>query len=82
MTLLLQLFITVAVSWILYHFAYGTDKPKMKGLPEAFGLPFLHSLPGLGESHARKAAEWSKKYGPVFQARLGNRVSGISSFKY
>ena len=29
----------------------------------------------LGKHHARNCANFVKKYGPVFQARLGNRVS-------
>lgn len=56
-----------------------TDVPRIKNLPEIRGgLPLFGNLLQLGNEHARRAAEWAIKYGPVFQARLGNRVSVIS----
>jgi phenylacetate 2-hydroxylase len=54
---------------------YGTDTPHIKGLPEVPGLPLFGSLYELGTSHAKVAQGWAKKYGPVFQVRMGNRVS-------
>ncbi|KAK1078563.1 hypothetical protein LTR48_008421, partial [Friedmanniomyces endolithicus] len=47
--------------------------PKIKGLPEIPGIPILGNLHQLGQNHAKVAQEWSKKYGPVFQVRMGNR---------
>jgi len=59
----------------LYRLLYGTDKPHIKGLPEIPGLPLVGSLPELGDHHAKVARGWVKKYGPVFQVRMGNKVS-------
>lgn len=64
----------------LYRLLYGTDKPAIKGLPEIPGLPLVGSLPELGDHHAKVARGWAKKYGPVFQVRMGNRVSMKTSF--
>ncbi|KAE8870280.1 hypothetical protein PTNB29_00624 [Pyrenophora teres f. teres] len=58
---------------LLYRVLYGTDKPKIKGLPEIPGLPLVGSLPELGDYHCKVARGWAKKYGPVFQVRMGNR---------
>jgi phenylacetate 2-hydroxylase len=68
-----------SISFFLYRFLYGTDTPHIKGLPEIPGLPLFGSLFELGEHHALVAQRWAKKYGPVFQVRMGNRVS-IQSF--
>jgi phenylacetate 2-hydroxylase len=65
----------VVVSIVLYRVLYGTDTPKIKGLPEVPGLPLFGSLYELGTNHATVAQGWAKKYGPVFQVRMGNRVS-------
>jgi phenylacetate 2-hydroxylase len=61
--------------FFLYKFLYGTDTPPIKGLPEVPGLPLFGSLFELGTNHAKVAQGWAKKYGPVFQVRMGNRVS-------
>jgi hypothetical protein len=53
-----------------------TDIPKIKNLPEIPGVPLFGSLFLLGRHHARNCAHLAKDYGDVFQARLGNRVSG------
>lgn len=50
-----------------------TDVPKIKNLPEVPGWPIFGNLIELGDNHAAKTQEWSKKYGPVFQVRMGNR---------
>lgn len=63
------------VSYLLYSFLYATDVPKIKGIPEIPGLPLFGSLLELGENHAKVAQGWAKKYGPVFQVRMGNKVS-------
>jgi phenylacetate 2-hydroxylase len=59
---------------ILYRYLNQTDTPKIKGLPEIPGVPIFGNLIQLGENHAKVAAEWAKKYGPVFQVRMGNKV--------
>ena len=65
----------IVLSIVLYRVLYGTDTPKIKGLPEVPGLPLFGSLYELGTNHAKVAQGWAKKYGPVFQVRMGNRVS-------
>lgn len=64
----------VVVGIFLYRFLYGTDTPHIKGLPEVPGLPLFGSLYELGTNHAKVAQGWAKKYGPVFQVRMGNKV--------
>lgn len=66
-------FAVIAVIYFLTRWLSRTTQPKIKSLPEIPGLPVFGSLIELGEYHARVAARWAKKYGPVFQARLGNR---------
>ncbi|RPA89950.1 putative cytochrome P450 phenylacetate 2-hydroxylase [Choiromyces venosus 120613-1] len=63
----------IAVCYLLFRYAYSTETPKIEGIPEVPGLPFLGGLVALGECHARKAKEWSEKYGDVFQVRLGRK---------
>lgn len=64
----------VAAIYFLIRLLNRTDVPKIKGIPEIPGWPIFGSLIELGENHAKVAREWSKKYGPVFQVRMGNRV--------
>jgi hypothetical protein len=64
----------VVVGIFLYRFLYGTETPHIKGLPEVPGLPLFGSLFELGTNHAKVAQGWAKKYGPVFQVRMGNKV--------
>ena len=59
---------------LVYRLLNRTDIPKIKGLPELPGVPIFGSLFLLGKYHARNCAELAKKYGPVFQVRLGARV--------
>lgn len=66
-------FFLVALLYTVVKVLDRTDVPKIKNLPEIPGLPIVGSLYELGDNHAKKAAEWSKKYGPVFQVRMGNR---------
>jgi hypothetical protein len=61
--------------FLLFRFFSRTDTPKIKNLPEIPGYPLFGSLLKFGDKHAKVAAELAKKYGPVFQVRLGNRVS-------
>jgi phenylacetate 2-hydroxylase len=60
--------------FILVRYLNRTDTPKVKNLPEIPGYPLFGSLLQFGNRHAKVAAELAKKYGPVFQVRLGNRV--------
>ncbi|KAF2120546.1 phenylacetate hydroxylase [Lophiotrema nucula] len=63
----------LVVTYFAYRVLYATDTPKIKGLPEVPGLPLFGSLFELGTNHAKVAQRWAKKYGPVFQVRMGNR---------
>lgn len=74
MTLSVYVAGAAVVAFFLYRFLYGTDTPHIKGLPEIPGVPLAGSLFELGTNHAKVAQGWAKKYGPVFQVRLGNRV--------
>ena len=72
----------VLLGVIVYKVAFGTEQPKIRGIPEVPGVPIFGNLIQLGEFHALKCKEWSLKYGPVFQIRLGNkRVVVANSFK-
>ncbi|KAK4113048.1 putative cytochrome P450 phenylacetate 2-hydroxylase [Canariomyces notabilis] len=64
---------TVVVVYFLVRYFNRTDVPKIKGLPEIPGVPIFGNLLQLGNKHATVAAQWAKKYGPVFQVRMGNR---------
>lgn len=64
----------LSVLFVLYRFLNQTDIPRIKGLPEIPGVPIFGNLLQLGDSHAKVAAKWAKKYGPVFQVRMGNKV--------
>lgn len=66
--------VLVAIFSVVIWYLNRTDVPKIRELPEIPGLPIFGNLLQLGDSHAKRAGEWVKKYGPVFQVRLGNRV--------
>lgn len=68
-------FVVLALLFVVVKYLYHTDTPKIKNLPEIPGLPLFGSLLQFGDSHAVVAQKLAKKYGPVFQVRLGNRVS-------
>lgn len=68
----------VAIGYLLLKYFNKTDVAKVKNLPEIPGVPMFGNLLQLGDSHAKRAAAWVKEYGPVFQVRLGNRVSSTS----
>ncbi|SLM35401.1 cytochrome p450 phenylacetate 2-hydroxylase [Lasallia pustulata] len=63
----------IAVFFFVIRYLNRTDVPKIKNLPEVPGVPLFGNLLQLGDEHAKKAAVWAKKLGPVFQVRLGNR---------
>ena len=65
----------LAAVWLALRLLSSTDAPKIKGLAEIPGVPVFGNLFQLGTDHARVAQRWAAKYGPVFQTRLGNRVS-------
>ncbi|KAG0649900.1 Phenylacetate 2-hydroxylase [Hyphodiscus hymeniophilus] len=58
---------------LLYKHLNRTDTPKIKNLPEIPGYPLFGSLLQFGDKHAKVAGQLAKKYGAVFQVRLGNR---------
>jgi len=71
----------LSILYVLWKALSQTEQPKIKGLPEIPGWPIFGSLFELGENHAKVAQNWAKKYGPVFQARLGNkRIVFANSF--
>ncbi|KAL2006043.1 hypothetical protein VTN00DRAFT_9697 [Thermoascus crustaceus] len=76
----------ITVAFFLIRWLNQTDIPKIKNLPEIPGVPIFGNLLQLGDEHARKAREWVKQYGDVFQVRLGNRrivfANSFSSVKY
>ncbi|KAI9812617.1 MAG: hypothetical protein M1827_004606 [Pycnora praestabilis] len=59
--------------YLLIRYFNTTDIPKVKGLPEIPGVPIFGNLLQLGNQHARVAGNWVKRYGPVFQVRMGNK---------
>ncbi|EPE29029.1 Cytochrome P450 [Glarea lozoyensis ATCC 20868] len=63
----------VAVVYFIIRYLNKTDYPKIKNLPEIPGVPIFGNLLQFGDSHARVAGALAKKFGPVFQVRLGNR---------
>lgn len=67
-------FILLAIILLVIRYLNRTDTPKIKNLTEVPGVPIFGNLFQLGANHARVAGSWVKKYGPVFQVRLGNKV--------
>lgn len=72
-------FILIVAIFFIIKVSGRTNTPKIKNLPEIPGVPIFGNLLQLGNEHARRAREWVKEYGPVFQVRLGNRVSRVPS---
>ena len=66
--------VLLAVVFALWKYLNHTDKPRIKGIPEIPGIPLFGNLLQLGDEHAKRAQELAKKYGAVFQVRLGNKV--------
>lgn len=64
----------IAVAFLLIRYLNRTDTPKIKNLPEIPGVPIFGNLLQFGDKHAKVAGKLAKKYGAVFQVRLGNRV--------
>lgn len=59
---------------LVLFFLDQTDVPYIRNLPSVPGVPIFGNLFQLGTEHPKRLAELSKKYGSVFQIRLGNRV--------
>ncbi|EYE93020.1 cytochrome P450 [Aspergillus ruber CBS 135680] len=71
----------VTVVYFIIRYLNRTDIPKIKNLPEIPGIPLFGNLLQLGDQHATVAGKWAKKYGPVFQVRMGNkRIIFANSF--
>jgi len=68
-------FAILSIIYLIYKYVNRTDVPKIKGIPEIPGVPLFGNLIQLGQEHAKVAQAWVEKYGPVFQVRLGNKVS-------
>lgn len=65
------------VIFLVVRYLNSSDIPKIKNLPEIPGVPLFGNLLQLGTDHATVAQKWAKQYGPVFQTRLGNKVSTL-----
>jgi phenylacetate 2-hydroxylase len=68
----------IAVVYFVIKYLNRTDTPKIKNLPEVPGVPLFGNLLQFGSTHAKVASKFAKKFGPVFQVRLGNRVGFVS----
>lgn len=72
--------VTCGISAFFILFLFDTtDVPYVRNLPSIPGLPIFGNLIQLGVEHPKRLAELSKKYGPVYQMRLGNRVCQLFS---
>jgi hypothetical protein len=69
--------VAVLVILLVVRYLNSSDVPKIKNLPEIPGVPLFGNLLQLGTDHALVAQKWAKQYGPVFQTRLGNKVSTL-----
>ncbi|KAJ6147152.1 phenylacetate hydroxylase pahA-Penicillium chrysogenum [Penicillium chrysogenum] len=63
----------ITVAYFVIRYFNRTDIPKIKGLPEIPGIPIFGNLLQLGDQHATVTGKWAKKFGPVFQVRMGNK---------
>ena len=66
-------FAILAIGYFIVKYFNHTDHAKVKNLPEVPGVPIFGNLLQFGQHHAKVAAQFAKRYGPVFQVRLGNR---------
>ena len=65
----------ITVVYFIIRYFNRTDIPKIKGIPEIPGVPIFGNLLQLGDQHATVTGKWAKRFGPVFQVRMGNKVS-------
>lgn len=69
------IFVFVGLSLILLLWFFDkTDIPFIQNLPHVPAVPIFGNLFQLGTEHPKRLAALSRRYGPVFQIRLGNRV--------
>lgn len=74
-------YVLIAVAlFFLRQALYQTNTPYIKNLSQIPGWPLVGSLVQLGDTHAKTFGTWAKKYGPVFQVRLGNKVRRLHPF--
>ena len=71
--------VAALVVFLVVRYLNSSDTPKIKNLPEIPGVPLFGNLLQLGTDHATVAQKWAKQYGPVFQTRLGNKVSTLET---
>jgi hypothetical protein len=69
----------IAFIYFVVKYLNRTDVPKIKNLPEVPGVPLFGNLLQFGSSHPKVARALAEKLGPVYQVRLGNRVSDLCS---
>lgn len=69
----------IVVIIFVVRYLNRTDVPRVRNLPEIPGVLIFGNLWQFGSSHAKVAASFADKYGPVFQVRLGNRVGIVST---
>src|SRR3954452_7917637 len=69
----------IALVYFLVRYLNRSDTPRIKNLPEIPGVPIFGNLLQFGDKHAKVAGDLAKKYGAVFQVRLGNRVYGSAT---
>ena len=60
--------------FLILRYLNRTDIPTVKNIPVIPGVPVFGNLIQLGNEHAKVASQWAKRYGPVFQVRLGGKV--------
>lgn len=64
-----------ALAILILWLSDSTDVPFIKNLPFVPGFPIVGNLVQLGSDQPKRLAALSKKHGPVYQIRLGNKVS-------
>lgn len=74
-------FVLLGVLFVIIKYFNSTDQPKIKGIPEIPGYPLFGSLLEFGSQHAKVAQRLAKRYGAVFQVRLGNRVGSYLTYR-
>ena len=66
--------LTVGIYFFI-RYLNSTDVPRIKGLLEVPSVPIFGNIFQLGSYHHVAAQKPAKKYGPVFQVRMGNMMS-------
>lgn len=81
MSLSIIISVLTLIAFVVFRLLSRTDTPKIKDLPEIPGVPVFGNLLQFGANHAKVAQQLSKKWGPAFQVRFGNKVSVYNSFQ-